>query len=308
MQHAPAPTEDQLERVRRVIGAASLTHAHRVEGGLGCTTDILSEGGTRYVLRRYGPWYAERGEDAAAREARALELLQKANVPAPALIWVDTEGVFEEQSILISYVDGAPDLTPSHPFDWAEQLASALARIHGITIDGDDQDLFPSGAGEDVRKVEESPELVLEHPLGEELLRRQYQLDQHRVETAPVFSHTDYWPGNTLWKGEELAAVIDWEAPATGDRAMDVAYCSLDIRYLGMDKVAERLIETYREKTGESLANLAYWEAVGLCRPMPDIAKWVPAWNRMGRGVDEETARSQHTRAIEEFLGRTAQH
>ena len=305
MQHAPPPTEEQLDRVRKAIGAGPLTHARRVEGGLGCTTDILTEGAARYVLRRYGPWYNERGEDAAAREARALELVQKANVPAPALVWIDIEGVFEEQAIVISFVDGSPDLTPSHPFDWAEQLASTLARIHGITIDGDDLELFPTGAGEDVRKVEESPELILEHPLGEELLRRQHQLIQRRVDSEPVFSHTDYWPGNTLWRDNELVAVIDWESPATGDREMDVAYCSLDIRYLGMDRVADRLIDTYRDITGDRLPNLAQWEAIGLCRPMPDIAKWVPAWVRMGRSIDEEGARAQHTRVIEEYLQRT---
>lgn len=306
MQHAPPPTQDQLERVGDAVGAGSLTHARRIEGGLACTTDVLSDGSSRYVLRRYGPWYAERGEDAAAREARALELVQKANIPAPALIWMDIDGIFEEQAIVVSFVDGTPNLTPSHPFDWAEQLAATLARIHDITIVGDDLAMFPTGVGEDVREVEEHPELVLEHPLGEKLLRRHYQLLQRRVNNEPVFSHTDYWPGNTLWKDDQLVAVIDWQDPATGDREMDVAYCSLDMRYLGMERVADRLIATYRDITGDELPNLAQWEAIGLCRPMPDIAKWVPAWVRMGRSIDEETARAQHTRVIEEFLQRTA--
>ena len=305
-EHAPPPTTDQLARLGDALGVGSLSHVQRIEGGLGCTNDLLSDGPTRYVLRRYGPWYAERGEDAAAREARALELVQKANIPAPALIWVDSDSLFDEQAIVISYVDGAPDLTPSHPFDWAERLATTLARIHAVTIDGDDLEVFADGVGEDMRKVEEHPELVLEHPLGEDLLRRRLLLVKHRVDSEPVFSHTDYWPGNTLWKGEELVAVIDWESPATADREMDVAYCSLDIRYLGMDKVADRLIDAYREATGEPLTNLAHWEAIGLCRPMPDIAKWVPSWVRMGRSIDKETARAQHTRVISEFLERTA--
>jgi aminoglycoside phosphotransferase (APT) family kinase protein len=256
-------------------------------------------------LRRYGPWYAERGEDPAVREARALELVQKANIPAPALIWIDTGGIFDDRAVVISHVDGVPNLTPSHPFDWAGQLAAALSRIHAISLEGDDQELFAGGVGEDMRKVEEHPELVLEHPLGEDLLRRRVQLLQHRIEAEPVFSHAHYWPGNTLWRDDELVAVIDWEAPSTNDREMDVAYCSLDIRYLGMDRVADRFIDAYRDATGEPLPNLSYWEAIGLCRPMPDIAKWVPSWAQAGRSVDEETARQQHTRVISEFLERT---
>ena len=267
--------------------------------------DVLVDNGTRLVLRRYGEWSHAEGDSAALRETRALELMQKANIPAPAPIWVDNSGVFGEPAMLISYVDGAPDLTPSHPFEWAEQLARVLARIHDVQLDDDDRTLFPRGAGEDERRISEHPELVLEHPLGEALLRRRVLLGQRTVEVEPVFSHTDFWPGNTLWVEGNLEAVVDWETPATSDREMDVAYCSLDIRYLGMDKVADRFIATYREVTGDPLLNLSHWEAVGLCRPMPDIGIWVPSWVAMGRDITEERARSEHTRVIEDFLDRT---
>jgi aminoglycoside phosphotransferase (APT) family kinase protein len=305
MQYAPPPNEGQLARVAAGIGADSLVYSHRIDGGLGCTIDVLMDNGTRLVLRRYGPWYRDRGEDAAARETRALELLQKANIPAPAPIWLDTEGIFDEQAILTSFIDAKPDLTPSNPFDWAERLAQVLARVHDLQLDASDREVFPPGAGEDERRVSENPETVLEHSLGEDLLRRRVVLGQRRVDSEPVFSHTDFWPGNTLWRNGELAAVIDWESPATGDREMDVAYCSLDMRYLGMDKVADRFIGTYKEVTGQPLANLAHWEAIGLCRPMPDIAAWVPVWVTMGRQMTDERARAEHTRVIEEFLDRT---
>jgi aminoglycoside phosphotransferase (APT) family kinase protein len=306
MQYAPPPTEEQLERVRDAIGASRVSYSQRLEGGLGCTLDVLSDGTSRLVLRRYGPGYAERGEDAASRETRALELLQKANLPAPAPIWLDGDGVFEEQAIIISYVDGAPDLTPTDPFDWAEQLAGVLAKIHAIRMDEDDLELFPHGAGEDERKIREAPEMVLEHPLGEALLRRRVLLGSGRSHEDEVFSHTDFWPGNTLWKDGSLQAVVDWESPATGEREMDVAYCSLDIRYLGMDKVADRFIATYKEITGEALPSLNHWESVGLCRPMPDIAVWVPAWVSMGRKMTEDGARQRYTTVLEEFLERTS--
>lgn len=302
MQYAPLPTEDQLERVCEVIGADKLVHKRRIEAGLGCTMDVLSEGANRLVLRRYGSWYDERGEDAAARETRALEILQKSNIPAPAPIWIDTDGVFDEQAIVISFVDGDPDLTPSNPFDWADQMAATLARIHDVRLDDGDLELFPPGAGEDERRILEDLEQVLEHPLGEDLLRHRLLLDDRRVEASHVFSHTDYWPGNTLWDEGRLVAVVDWEAPATNERAMDVAYCSIDIRYQGMDKVADRFIDTYKETTGESLPNLDYWEAVALCRPLPDIARWVPAWRKLGLNVSESQMRDTHSNLIERVL------
>ncbi len=306
MEHAPLPTEDQLARVRDAIGARALAHVHRIDGGLSCTMDVLSDGDSRLVLRRYGPWSHAPVKGAAAKEARALELLQRANIPAPAPLWIDTEDVFAEQALLISFVTGSPELTPSNPFDWAEQLAATLVRIHEVRLDDDDFALFPEGPGEDVARVQENLEYVLEHPLGEDLLRRRVTLDNRGAGGDLVFSHTDYWPGNTLWNDDDLVAVVDWESPGTGDRAMDVAYCALDIRYLGMDRVADRFIELYRELSGDPLVNLSYWEAIGLCRPMPDIAQWVPAWVAMGKPMTDERAREQYTTVLSEFLERTA--
>ena len=306
MQYAPPPTDEQLSRVREALGASSLRDAGRIEGGLGCTMDVLVDGASRMVLRRYGPWYTDRGDDAAAREIRTLELLQRAGIPAPAPIWISTDGVFDEQAIIMSFVEGAPDLSPNDPFDWAEQLASVLAQIHEIKLEGEDLDVFPEGAGEDIRRLSEHPELVLEHPLGEELLRRRVLLGGRRTQSQPVFSHTDFWPGNTLWNRGELAAVVDWESPAMGDRDMDVAYCSLDIRYLGMDKVADHFVNSYKTITSDPLANLTHWEAIALCRPMPDIAQWVPTWVAMGRTMTNEDARKVYTTVIESFLDRTA--
>lgn len=86
---------------------------------------------------------------------------------------------------------------------------------------------------------------------------------------------------------------------------MDVAYCSLDIRYLGMDKVADHFIKSYREQSGHQLPDLTHWEAVALCRPMPDIAQWVPAWVGMGRDISEDQARKRYTQVLEDFLERT---
>ncbi len=306
MEYAPIPSEEQLERVGDALGSSRLTHVGRIEGGLGCTMDVLSDNGTRMVLRRYGSWYEERGEDAAARESRALELLQRVGVPVPAPIWVDNAGVFAEQAILISHVDGAPDLTPSHPFDWAETLARVLARIHSVNVPDDDADLFQPTAGEDERKISENPEVVLEHPLGEELLRRRVGLAARTARREQAFSHSDFWPGNTMWSSEELTAVVDWEAPGISDPEMDVAYCSLDIRYFGMDKVADHFVAQYREVTGDDLPNLDHWESIALCRPMPDIGAWVPAWEALGRRIDQGQARARHTELIESFLARTS--
>ncbi len=306
MSHAPIPTEEQLARIGDAIGSPRLEYSERLAGGLSCTLDVLVDGGTRLVLRRYGSWSEDTEDDVAAREKRALELVQSAGVPVPAPVWIDTEGIFTRQALIISYLQGEPDLTPSHPFEWAETLAETLARIHSVKVPEDDLHLFPETAGGDAQRIAEHPEHVLEHPLGEQLLRRRVQLGQHRLHANQVFSHADFWPGNILWRDGLLEAVVDWESPGLSEPDMDVAYCSLEMRYFGMDKVADRFIAHYREVSADPLSNLAHWEAIGLCSPMPDIGNWVPAWNSMGKSIDVDGARRGYTRALESFLERTA--
>ena len=213
MQYAPLPTNEQLARVGQSIGSSSLSLSHRIEGGLGCTLDVLNDSGSRVVLRRYGPWYAERGEDAALRETRALEVLQRARVPAPAPIWLDSSGIFDEQAIIISYVDGSPDLTPAHPLsmgraagDHPGQDPRRPARRLGPRA-------VPSRSREDERRISEHPELVLEHPLGEDLLRRRVMLGSHRSE-----SETRLLPHRLLARKHPLGG---W--PARGRGRLGVA-------------------------------------------------------------------------------------
>jgi aminoglycoside phosphotransferase (APT) family kinase protein len=103
---------------------------------------------------------------------------------------------------------------------------------------------------------------------------------------------------------EKLVAVIDWEGGWIGDPALDVAYCALDIRLLGMDSVADHFIEEYRRISGRALANLKYWEWVALCRPMPDVAEWVPGWHAVGLDVSADEVRRRHRELIEAALQR----
>ncbi|NIS35883.1 MAG: phosphotransferase, partial [Actinobacteria bacterium] len=40
--------------------------------------------------------------------------------------------------------------------------------------------------------------------------------------------HGDFWMGNVVWDGDEIAAVIDWEEACVGDPLADLAGARLD--------------------------------------------------------------------------------
>ncbi len=248
----------------------------------------------RLVLRRYGKWYDEIGEAPGPAELRSLELASEAGILAPEPIWIDDDDIFEEQAILISFVNGSPLLLPQDPTDWAEQLASALCRVHSIEVQPADAALIPPiRAGED-RYMENEIELVAKHPLGKSLWEKRIELQGQLVAQPDVFLHTDFWPGNTMWLDQDLVGVIDWEGCGTGDPAVDVAYCATDMRYISHETAADAFIASYVAESGRELANLKYWELVSLCRPMPDIGHWIPGWNAYGLAITKSQVRARH--------------
>jgi hypothetical protein len=71
-----------------------------------------------------------------------------------------------------------------------------------------------------------------------------------------------------------------------------------------MDPVADYFIEEYRRISDRALPNLRYWELVALCRPMPDVAEWVPGWHAVGIEISPDQARRRHWDLIEGALRR----
>lgn len=51
--------------------------------------------------------------------------------------------------------------------------------------------------------------------------------------------------------------------------------------------------------TGRPLDALSYWEVEALCRPMPDIGEWLPAWHSLGEAaITVESAQAKHAAMI----------
>lgn len=306
--YAPLPTAEQIEKLAgHLVPGGTVDHGRRIEGGLGCTMDVLDtvdaqRHAGRAALRRYGPWGKPGDDHPAPVEAHALEVAARGGVPVPELLWVDHDGVFEEPTIVISYIDGTPLTNPSDPVGWADQLAGVLAGIHAITLTEADYAVFevarPRSGDDGVTLPEELEPHLLGTPLWSLVLGRRETL----VSEEECFLHADFWPGNTLWRDSNLVAVVDWEHPAIGDPSLDVAYAVSDMRYVGLDAAADRFVATYRTITGRDLPNLAYWTAISLCRPMPDIARWHPSFVAFGHDITVAELRAQHVTLIEKEI------
>lgn len=304
MEYAAPPTPEQLAALGERMGVR-LDLGARLMGGLGCTMDVLntdSPDQPQVVLRRYGPWWAERGVDIARREFLVLERVRAADVPAPEPLSIDDAGIFEGPALVISFVEGRSGVAAlDDPMGAAEQLATTLALIHETPVDSVLRTQLPQGPPEAVEN--DVPHGFFEHPLASALLAKVHELRAEATVEDSTLIHGDLWPGNTLWRGRRLAAVVDWEEAAIGDPITDLAYCALDFRYLGHDAAADHFVERYRAVTGTSLSTFALWTASALLRPMPDIAQWVPAWVQLGHpDVDVDRLRSRHSELVRDAL------
>ncbi len=315
MQYAPEPTEAQLGGLAAALGAnTEVSFERRILGGLGCTMDVLRLGerpgvGTSVILRRRGMWSEEDNLDAAAFELDVLRMLRSNGIPAPEPLWLDEKGVFNEPATLISFLDGIPLMSPDDPIDYTTQLALMLARLHNVSPGEKVRKGLRDYNGQEIKALAdpEPPKYVAGHQLGPRLWEAmRSELASIEFESG-VFIHGDYWPGNTLWQGQKLTAVVDFEEIGIGDPALDVATAIVNYKFEPWGNATENFLHVYRGETGRKLESLRFWSLKELRRPMPDIARWLPSFQEISSMPDitADELRGIHERLILETVDNT---
>ncbi|MCC6917783.1 MAG: phosphotransferase family protein [Alphaproteobacteria bacterium] len=92
-----------------------------------------------------------------------------------------------------------------------------------------------------------------------------------RISGPPTVVHGDCKPGNTLWRGSQIAALLDWELSLNGDPLIDLGYMLFHFpskwhgAALGMDLSGmwsrEQVIAAWEAATGRSAEGIEWYEA-----------------------------------------------
>ncbi|MSP13031.1 MAG: aminoglycoside phosphotransferase family protein [Chloroflexi bacterium] len=139
-----------------------------------------------------------------------------------------------------------------------------------------------------------------------------WQLPQRN---ASVLLHGDFWPGNILWQGDKLVAVIDWEDASLEDPLTDLAISRLDILWIfGIDAM-NSFTYHYKSMMAIGYTNLPYWDLCAALRLVrlagANLAAWAAFFPPFGRhDITEQTIREHYrffiSQAFEELriLGR----
>ena len=308
----PAPTPEQFEQVAKAINPnARVVSTRKLNGGISCRMDVLEYGspGTavqKVVTRQYWESRNPENDDRLFGESAVLRSLRANGVPAPDVV-IDLEEaseIFGRPAIVISYLEGIPNLIPDDSDDWARQLAIALAQIHSTPVTPQLMTVVDS-AHEDITKwmtqIEPSDRFK-KHPLGIELWNAMRQLWPDVDASATHLLHSDFWAGNTVWDGETLLAIVDWEGPAVGEPMLDVGYFLTDGVYFGID-IEDSFLEAYEQASEYPIKDLLFWKMAAAARAMPDVGPWAQGYAELGiRTMTADEIRRAHAECVQGLL------
>ncbi|HET6315333.1 MAG TPA: phosphotransferase, partial [Chloroflexota bacterium] len=214
---------------RELAPGGSVVRVRPLHGGVSCSVYAVrfeSAAGAAFtvVVRRYREdWPDEPG--VCGREFKLLEMLTQARYPAPKPLLLDETGaVFGAPTLVMTLLPGRALLQPRKIAAYIEQLAGALALLHGLSADGLE---FLPLQGKRAQGVLERGAAGYDPLLMRvwDAIRSMWPAIDHQRRLI----HADYWPGNTIWYRERLVGVIDWELAALGSPARDVATCRCDL-------------------------------------------------------------------------------
>lgn len=262
--------------VRSFAPGARLRAARPLAGGVSAEVTALEVAhpdgrAETVVLRHHGAADLAHDPDITAHEFRLLQVLQAAGVPAPAPLHLDTSGaILPTPWLLQSFVDGDTADVPADPDDYMRQLAEALAAIHRVPA----PPFLPRQEAQAAALIAR-PRPEPDESLAESRLRATLSATWPPPRrNPPVLLHGDVWPGNLLWRGGRLQAVVDWEDAATGDPLADLANARLELFIaLGEDAMAA-LTHHYLALATIDPAALPLWELWAALRPIADLPGW----------------------------------
>lgn len=226
-----------------------------------------SFGGTGSVVLRVG---APETAGIQKFEVRGIELARAAGVPAPGVIAARADD--KAALLLIEYVDGSSRQHVEPDPARLEALGRIAARISAVD---------PGDAGLPVVThpipdvdFDELRARAQPQPL---LVAAQERIAAIVLDDAVGFVHGDLWSGNTLWRGAELAAVIDWDCAGRGAAGVDLGSLRCDASMCYGLEASGHVLAGWQREAEHPAESLAYWDAVAALSTPPDIGWFAEA-------------------------------
>lgn len=269
----------RLLSIRALSGRASALH---VAAG--------SETETRLILLTHSQHDRKRDPHIARHEFQLLKVLKETGLPTPeALFLCETH---QPPFLITTFVAGAAKLDATQIDAYCRLFAAGLYAIHSISISRCDLSFLPKIDAAAIG--EPSPRAGGRRELHQVILRAMPQAEHN----APALLHGDFWPGNLLWNGDELAAIIDWEDAMLGDPLADLGKSRLEILW-ALGPEAMNLYSAHYLALNHKLntSALPFWDLWGASR-LSHYPSFAPAPEAIPR------MRAQYDNFVADAIGR----
>ncbi|SIR57045.1 Phosphotransferase enzyme family protein [Peribacillus simplex] len=266
---------DKFERlVQKLDPGNKLIRAWKLKGGISAQVtglEILQPSGRiiKMIVRQHGDNDLKRNPNIAADEHKLLGILKAAGLPVPMPYYIEEScEIFSKPCILIEFIGGKSEFTPSNLNDHILQLAINLAKIHRVDCANLSLSFLPKLENTYVEMLNNKNKVVLDETLNlsliRDLLKSSFPLPSMNKE---VILHGDYWPGNILWKEDKLVSIIDWEDSGLGDPLADLANSQLEISYHFGMQAMDHFTNQYKSMMPEvNFTNLPFWQLFAALR------------------------------------------
>jgi len=265
-----------IEAALAALNLGPITALERLSGGASKETWSFRAGDRPLILRR-SPGPTVDGVPLPT-EAALLQAAGKAGVPVPEVVHVCAPAEGLGEAFVMARVEGETlgrrivrdDAFANVRTSLAARCGEAMARIHGISIEG----LPPLDTTNAAAVLTRYEALYRKTGARRPILEAAFPWLRNRAPALPrpVLVHGDFRNGNLIVHPDTgLAAVLDWELAHLGDPAEDLGWICVNSWRFGGDQPVggfgayEDLLAAYADAGGGpvTLDALLYWQAVG---------------------------------------------
>lgn len=251
-----------FQRIARLIDAnGTLVRHWPLEGGVSATINALEISipptrNRKVVVRYHGAseWKPQDDNGIAMEYEIQRGLFQAGLAVAQPLLLDVSREVLPISYLVMEMIEGTSVVEESQVEQAVCVMADFLVRLHRLDIDANAIPLLPCREDPIAGALEYVPDLTSWRMLREAIS------DWQTTPGKDTFLHGDFWPGNILWNGNHIAAVIDWEDAAIGPPVSDLAVSRVEIMAMYGEQAMETFTRHYLSKASLDLADLVLWE------------------------------------------------
>ena len=217
----------------------------------------------------------QNGLSRGAYEYHLLQLLLKEGLPVPRPVaLLPATDPDSSPILLIEFVEGVTGRAEGNLPDAVLEAARSLARIHEVDV-SDEAYTFLA---------------PVTFPVTMPALAR----------NAPVLVHGDFWPGNLVFEGTQIRAILDWEDAGIGSPLIDLANTRFELWLADGERAADQFTAAYiGARPDVNLEYLPRFELHIAAKARPLLACWTDDPVRLARMRDT-------LEAFEDTAGRRA--